>query len=371
MYQFTTTNVINSQYVKDYDGNNLLDANGTQIAKVTGSAAGLSFPKIGFFKKAGIVSISKRPYAAGVKEVAKITVPSVSAGLVYRLDVMLKLSASTQAEYANYTLDFQKPITVEVVGLATAALTCDALVLQLNGLKDRFGYKYFTAVKDSTANVQITCNQFEQRVKSMVILEEVASPVSLITPEYKDVSASTFSVTTAGKLGFGDDNWMQRRVMLQTLENTRYFGISKDERPVIGGNYTEYVLRYSITKDGNDGTWGDGTSVTTHVFYVISTEVARFEQEITDTGLTVPAVFKAIMTDADGILSTGADATDQITYTGNIGVVTFATSTTTTIAVGATTGLVTTAGKTATGPGVVVATDAVGNTSTVTYDVQA
>jgi hypothetical protein len=169
MYQFTTTNVINSQYVKDYEGNDLLDSAAAQIPAFAGTAAGLSVPKIGNFKVANIVSIYKRPYAPGVKEVAKIQVPAITAGLVVRLDTVIKLEQSTNSEYTNYTLDFQKPITVEVLALASAALTAAAIVAQLNGLKNRFGYKYFTAAVIDTDYIQITCNQVEQRVKSLII----------------------------------------------------------------------------------------------------------------------------------------------------------------------------------------------------------
>jgi len=289
MYQFTTTNVINSAYVLDYDGNQMLDSAGSAIAKYVGSTAGLDVRKVGNFKKANIVSIYKRPYAAGVKEVAQVTIPQIAAGLVARLDIVLKLSQSTQSEYTNYTLDFLKPISVEVIATNTAATDATALVAQLNSLKNRFGQSYITAAA-SGADVVITCKDNFQRVQSMVISKEVASPNSLIQPEYENVSSTTFSVTTAGKVGFGDDAWMQRSVMLQTLDTARPFGISKEERPILGGNYSEYVLRYNVTKDGTDGIVSGGTSVTTHVFYVKSDLVSGFEAAITAASIAVDTV---------------------------------------------------------------------------------
>ena len=368
MYQFTTTNVINSQYVKDYDGNDLLDSAGSQIAKVTGTSAGLNVPKVGNFKKANIVSIYKRPYAAGVKEVAVVRIPVITSGLVAKFAVVIKLAGSTQSEYVNYSLDFLKPITVEVLATGTAATDAAAIVAQLNLLKDRFGSKYFTAAVTNTDYVQITCKQYEQRVKSMVISKSAASYNSMIDPQYEDVSSTTFSVTTAGKLGFGDTNWMLRRVMLPTAENVRVFGISKDERPVLDGNYSEYVLRYSLDKDGTDGIVSGGKSVTTHVFYVISGEVSRFETAISNVGLTVPATLQAAAT-GNGTLSTGSDETDQLVWSGGVGAVTFSSDQPTRATVGATTGLVTTAGVTATGAVVITATDSVGNTDTVSYTI--
>lgn len=303
MYQFTTTNVINSAYAVDYDGNALLDSTGTAVNKYTGSATGLNVAKVGNFKIGNIVSIYKRPYTASVKEVAKVTIPAITSGLTARLSVNLKLNVSANSEYANYALDFQKPIVVEVLSTGTDSTTCDALVIQLNGLKDRFGYRYFTAVKVNTADVQITCRQPEQRVSAMVISKSAASYTSTMLPEYEDVSSTTFSVTTAGKIGFGDDAWMARRVTLPTAENVRAFGISKEERPIIGGNYSEYVLRYSLTKDGTDGILGGETSITTHVFYVLSTLVPYFEA----------AIFAA----GKGIISVDSDQAFTLALTGD------------------------------------------------------
>lgn len=369
MYQYTTTNVINSQYAKDYEGNDLLNNSGSQIAKVTGTTAGLNVIKVGNFLKANIVSIYKRPYQAGVKEVAVVRIPTITSGLVARLEVVINLSQSTISEYTNYSLDFQKPIVVEVLATGTAATDAAALVTQLNALKSRFGYKYFTAAVTNTDYVQITCNQVEQRVKSMKISKSASSYTSTVGPEYEDVSSTTFSVTTAGKIGFGDDNWMMRHVMLPTAENVRYFGISKDERPVMGGNYSEYVLRYSIAKNGTDGTVSGQTSVTTHVFYVISTEVSRFETAISNIGLTVPATLVAAAT-GDGTLTTSSNETDQVVWSGGVGTVTFESDQPTRATVGASTGLVTTAGVTGTGAVVITATDSVGNTDTVSYTVE-
>lgn len=289
MYQYTTTNIINSEYLKDYEGNDLLDSAAAQIPAFAGTAAGLSLPKIGNFKVANIVSIYKRPYTAAVKEIAQITMPTITATYVIRLDVVIKLEQSTNSEYTNYSLDFQKPITVEVIATGTAATDAQAIINQLNGLKNRFGYKYFTAAL-STADIVLTCNQAEQHIKSMVISYINPSTLytnnSIIQPEYTIPAANTtnFAVTTAGKIGFGDDNWMIRKVMLPTAENVRYFGISKNERPVLGGQYTEYVLRYSLTKDGTDGIVSGATSVTTHVFYVKSDLVGLFELAIYPTG---------------------------------------------------------------------------------------
>lgn len=362
MYQFTTTNVINSAYALDYNGNVLVDGTGANVAKYTGTATALNVAKVGTFKKDGIVSIYKRPYAAGVLEVAELTVTAQTAGDLLRLSILIKQSQATPSEYVNYTLDFQKPVVVEILSSGNASTDAAALVTQLNALKSRFGYNYVNASVNG-AKITITAKEHTQRFKEFILSEAVANSNSLT--QYDQVTLVTGAVTTAGSVGFGDDVWMQRNIMLPTAENVRYFGISKDERPVLGGNYSEYVLRYQVSKDGTDGIVGGGTSITTHVFYVKSDLVSGFESAISTVGLTVPTVLTAV--GVKGTIDVSDGDTDQITVTGAVGAVTFTSNQPTRATVNAS-GLVTAVGA---GAVVITVTDAVGNTDTVSYTVTA
>lgn len=276
MYQFTTTTILNSA----------LDSNGS-TAKYAGSATGLNVTRVGFFKKANIVSVYKTPYAAGVKEIAHVTIPAITAGLVARLVIDVRLSQQTDSEYANTYLYFKKPVVVECLSTGTDTTTATALVAQINGLKDRFGFSYVTAAT-SGADIHITATNNNQRIFDIKILKEAGTTGnSLIEPAYEDVTASTFHVATAGKLGFGDDEYMVKSIMLPTYENSRYFGTNKEERPILGANYSQYTLRYQIAKTGTDGILGGGTSITTHVFYVPSANVATFEAALVAASIPV------------------------------------------------------------------------------------
>lgn len=286
MYQFTTTTILNSA----------TDSNGS-LAKYAGSATGLNVTRVGFFKTANVVSVFKTPYAAGVKEIAHVTIPTITSGLVARLSIDVRLSQQTDSEYANTYLYFKKPVVVEVLSTGVDTTTATALVAQINALKDRYGFSYITAAT-SGADIHITATNNNQRIFDIKILKEAGTTGnSLIEPWYEDVTASTFHVATPGKLGFGDDEYMVKSIMLPTYENSRYFGTNKEERPILGANYSQYTLRYQIAKTGTDGILGGGTSITTHVFYVPAANVATFEAALVnasipfqDTTLTVTDV---------------------------------------------------------------------------------
>ena len=348
MYQFTTTTIINSN----------LDSNGV-TAKYSGDANAFIVTRVNTFKKANIVSVYKRAYSAGVKEVAKVTVPTIAAGTVARLTVDVRLSQQTDSEYANSYLYFKKPVVIEIVATGTAATDATAFKTQLTALKDRFGFAYITATTNG-ADIILTATNNNQRFFSATIEKEKASTNSIILPEYENVTAGTFSVTTHGKIGFGDDEYMIKSLMIPTLENTRYFGINKEERPVLGGNYTEFVIRYSVDKV-DDGIVAGNKSITTHVFYVKSDLVASFETALLTTVGTLNSLSVSAV---DTALVVGTDDTEALVVTGAIGSVTYATSDATVATVAA--GTVTAVGA---GSATITVTDAAGNTASIDFTV--
>lgn len=272
MYQFTTTNIINSA----------LDSNGV-TAKYAGSTTALTVARVGTFAKDNIVSVTKRAYYAGVLEVAEVTVPTITAGLSARLEIKVQLSQSTYSEYANAYLFFEKPVYVEIIATGTAATDAAAFVTAISKLTDRFGNPYISA-EAVGAVITVTALDVHQRFESIKVLEEdpTAYTNTLIDPQYTDVTAGTFSVTTDGLVGFGDDDWMMQRIRVQTLDNYRPFGLSIDERPIMGGNYSQYTLKYSVDKDHDEGIVSGLKSVTTHVFYVLDSLTAGFETALND-----------------------------------------------------------------------------------------
>lgn len=298
MYQFTTTTIINSS----------LDSNGT-TAKYSGTADAFSVTRVNTFKKANIVSVYKNIYTAGVKEEATVTVPTITAGLVARLAINVRLSQHTDSEYADSSTFFNKPVTVEVIAKGVPATDAAALVKQINGLRDRFGFAYITASVDTVDSkiIVLKATNNYQRFNTVVISEEIPNNDSVIAPQYKDVTNETFTIKVNGKVGFGDDEFMIRSIMIPSSENTRHLGINSEERPILGGNYTQFTIRYAIDKQ-DDGIIAGYKSITTHVFYVKSNLVASFEAAIIASGTPVTS----IGTEQTFILTATDDETDAV-----------------------------------------------------------
>ena len=278
MFLYTTTTIINAANAVDVMGNALLDHEGNVLPRVDGDANAFTVIGTGTYKKDNIQSVYKRAYAPGVKEVAELTVPTATAKDLLRLTVEVKLDGSVQSDYANFTYDFKQPLTVDIVSSGTAATDAAELAKVLNKIKTEYGRSLFTAsVEDADLILKARTN--DQRFKS-ITLEKVGD-VPLNTLNIPITSLATGTVTEHGKTGFGDDAWMLKSVMLPTYENTRHFGIIKDERPILGGNYSQFTLKYKV-QAGEEGVFmGDDKSVTTHVFWVAADQVDAFEAVVT------------------------------------------------------------------------------------------
>ena len=91
-----------------------------------------------------------------------------------------------------------------------------------------------------------------------------------------------------GLEAFLDYDWLIHNLRLPTNANTAFWAVTKPEMPVVGGTYTQFILRMVKERDGiAGGIVGErATSVTTHVFYVLNqgSNVADFRTAIATLG---------------------------------------------------------------------------------------
>lgn len=367
MFQFTTTTLINSANAVDVMGNALLDNSGNAVARYKDNS-GASFTVVGTgtFLKDNIESVYKRAYTAGVKEQATLTVTQQTAGTIMRLTVDMKLVGAAQSDYVNFSYQFKQPITIDIASSGTAADDATELAKAINKIKTEFGRSLFTATA-SGAVVTLKARTNDQRFKSIVLQKVGAVPLNTLSPEITLIANGV--VTVKGVTGFGDDAWMLKSVILPTYQNTRHFGTLKDERPILGGNYSQYTLRYKV-RAGEDGVWlADDKSVTTHVFWVAASQVAAFEAALETTlGAQIPGGIT--ITAAGNATQLVNELTLQLTVAGAVGTVTYASSDEDLATISAT-GLVTAKAAPAAGNVTLTATDTFGNVASITIEIKA
>ena len=357
MFQFTTETLINSA----------TDSNGV-TPKFAGATGAFTVTRINRFKTSGIVGtkVYKRAYSAPVLAQSTIALPSsLTAGDIYRLHVEVILSHDADSEYARTSsVKMGRPIFVEAVVPATNTATAlgDAIVANYNK-QAKWGHQLIT-ITNNAGTLTITALTEYQRFAEVKAEKLVLD--SFNNEYFKDQSA-TVTVVKLGYEGFGTVTWVNKNLRLPTWVNTNWTAISQDERAVPGGQYTQYSFQYRADRGimGANVVGASATSITTHIFYVLSTLVSDFETALTNAGLAIETANKL---DITGTTSLANGATSQLTVVGAQGTVTWSVVSGTSATVNSSTGLVT-AHASNDGDTVIKAVDALGSVGTITIKV--
>ena len=267
MNNFTTETIINTDLFSVADG----------VLKVK---------KVGNYKATDVVSVHKHPSAAAVKEIADITIPVGDATKTYRLQIVVKQVGANVSEFANSLTRNNKILQFEVAGSATAATMAGALKTAIEAY-NRDSKNAKCTVSLNSATLTLTGVDEYIRFASVEFHELVESVTGYDSFEVK----ATGVVSTPGSEGFGTPRWIMQHLRMPTLENTGWTALHQDERPIPGGLYTQYSLKQAVKRGELQGMGAVGqemTSVTTHVFYVLTGAVSTaFETACTTAGITI------------------------------------------------------------------------------------
>ena len=294
MFQFTTTNVINSN--KDYTtGKPLWSAQDAALDK----PASLNVKRVSKFLGPNVVSIYKAE--ANDPEMAKVTIDlsqiSGTDGESYRLSVYIGLTqASQESRYANDLILKGKPFTVDFVWKTSAADVAKNLVKIINKYAVMVYGEKLLNVSYSGAYLTIEAVNEYQRFRK-VNIEKFDKDAYFGRGEYNavrtledlDEQTSNAALTGTvegyfvGKEGFGTYSYLLHNLRIPTAMRTRAFGVNLDENPIIGAKYNQYTIHYCADRGvlGTNAVGDTVKSVTTHVFYVNQNVASEFEEALT------------------------------------------------------------------------------------------
>lgn len=294
MFQFTTTNVINSN--KDYTtGKPLWSAQDAALDK----PASLNVKRVSKFLGPNVVSIYKAE--ANDPEMAKVTIDlsqiSGTDGESYRLSVYIGLTqASQESRYANDLILKGKPFTVDFVWKTSAADVAKNLVKIINKYAVMVYGEKLLNVSYSGAYLTIEAVNEYQRFRK-VNIEKFDKDAYFGRGEYNavrtledlDEQTSNAALTGTvegyfvGKEGFGTYSYLLHNLRIPTAMRTRAFGVNLDENPIIGAKYNQYTIHYCTDRGvlGTNAVGDTVKSVTTHVFYVNQSVASEFEEALT------------------------------------------------------------------------------------------
>lgn len=224
------------------------------------------------------------------KEVVGITIPAITAGL-YRLNLPIVLAGSADADYSRHDIDYGKPVQIEFELAAGATATQIAALIQKNFTKTTQAAVHSLKATGAGSVVSITAGNEYVRL-SKATIEKLDEETQL----FVKFSTAT-AVTTPGNQGFATGWDLTKNLRLPTQVATHFLAENQDERPIAGALYNQYTFSYEAARNiHGTGVLGEkASSVTTHVFFVLSNLASTFEGLVTSAGAKI-----VLATAADG-----------------------------------------------------------------------
>lgn len=294
MFDFTTTNVINSNFETDYTP--IGDATDDEHAKWSAGDNSFTVKRVGTFKKEYVTSIYKakavspKPaevtFALNKLQEAEVT---LKKGTPFRLDMYIGLTeGSNFSLYSNDGYYKGKPFVVDFVwdGDNTAKKLADIVnkyLLAVHGEK----MVNVKAIADNTLKITAV-NEYQKFIKANI--EKLLPEANHGMGDF-EVVIDGKDLIVPGVEGFGTYSYILHNLRLPTDARTRYLGFNQEEAPIPGALYDQYTIHYCVGGRmlGRNGVGDTVTSATTHVFYVKSDLSKDFEDAITE-GIGTPEV---------------------------------------------------------------------------------
>ena len=296
MFDFTKETIINSMSVE-----------GTSLARVTGANSLLRVLRCADYKKDNIVGqkVYKNVYLAGSLGSVQINLDSLTSAAVYKIAINLKTSnAEYLADYATYINTFQKPVYAEFTATGTKATDiASAKKVLMSAIPENYRFLTITTYADG---VVITCTDKSQRFANVTLSKLIVNSTLPSESDYELV-ANKVNALVQSVDEFGTYNWLVHNLRFPSYPNIRHNAQNEEEYPIKGGLYNQYSFQYSTERSitGLGAVGQKMESVTTHIFYVLSTLCTAFEAAVEAAGLTINTIGQVftVAATATGVLT--------------------------------------------------------------------
>ena len=275
MFNWTTTTLINELPEKF-----MMEVNGGKALRIGKH----------LFEKRWVEAIRKAEAQPVEICEAKLDLSKVTFGdaKVARLYLYVGLEGSEESIYANDWYRKGMPLSVSFAVDADATEMAKAIV---DAVKT---FNVFTKVKkvlDVTAEGAVLTikgtHEYQRLNKIAVLVEDKDSvfgeekAIAVYERNRKDNAAVT--VVKEGVNGFGTYSQLIKDLRLPTAAHNSWLSVQKDEMPIVGALYTQYIITYYAPSSANPSFTAVGNrsmSETTHVFWVKNDLVEAWEAKL-------------------------------------------------------------------------------------------
>lgn len=238
------------------------------------------------YRKEGLVEgvIYKTPAEKGQVASAAFNLPTKEG--TYRVVIGITLIGKYLADYAMPWSNFGKAVLAEFeVSAEDLGKTKELQEKMIKAIEMAIpeNYRYVRVSAEDSDKVLVSCTDSHQVITVAELQEQrgISCPDSCTEKQYVTVDKAV--EVTKNKMEIGTAAWLQENLRFPSYPNIRYAALNEEEYPVNGGLYTQFSFLYCMPRKGlhGQGTVGQALkSVTTHTFYVLSSLVVKFEEDL-------------------------------------------------------------------------------------------
>lgn len=238
------------------------------------------------YRKEGLVEgvIYKTPAEKGQVASAAFNLPTKKG--TYRVVIGITLIGKYLADYAMPWSNFGKAVLAEFeVSAEDLGKTKELQEKMIKAIEMAIpeNYRYVRVSAEDSDKVLVSCTDSHQVITVAELQEQrgISCPDSCTEKQYVTVDEAV--EVTKNKMEIGTAAWLQENLRFPSYPNIRYAALNEEEYPVNGGLYTQFSFLYCMPRKGlhGQGTVGQALkSVTTHTFYVLSSLVDKFEEDL-------------------------------------------------------------------------------------------
>lgn len=198
----------------------------------------------------------------------------------------MRLSGSQNSYYANDFVFKGKPLVYEykiTQNSTSGTEVAKEIKRVIDKIQALYGDKWIKAsVNGSTLKISGT-DEYQLFTEAKLQKLNTAANNPLTNEVFEDIAEGTI---TKCREGFGTYTHILKDLRLPTMEARRFTAINQEELPVPGAKYNQYTIYYKVDRGlfGGAAVGQQVTSMTTHVFYVLTTISTEFENMLKKLG---------------------------------------------------------------------------------------
>lgn len=303
MFQFTTTNVINSKWEHGYtpSGDETLDNKHSLVSAETGKS--FMVKRVGVYNTEFITHAYKAEPVDAKRAKVVINLDDLdlegAKSKQFRLNMLIGLTqASNDSRYANDSYHKGLPFIVEFT-LTDKKLGKAAEVLadMINKYDlSTYGEKHFEVSGNGNDLTIVLANGVQTFAK--LSIDELDAKAHHGLGEWTAVEGLDLAEKdnkieyTPGNEGFADYNWILHNLRLPTAARRDFMAVNEEENPIPGTKYVQYTIHYCVNRGtlGLNAVGDQVTSHTTHVFFVKEDLAEEFETKLEEAGVELESV---------------------------------------------------------------------------------